>query len=390
MRDYDSNLSRRELLRRLAAAGIVTTVPSSVLTACTKGGQPLAAKELNVWGTATLEVADWAPFEKMSGVRVQFEDNGNDPGPVITRLITNNESQTRHVSGMQGGAERELAAAGAIVPWDETLIPSFASVWEWARGIDYIRKDGDLYGIPTVVNADSMIYRKDRVGKVDSYAAIFDKRFKGRVSMEDAWINSVIFTAIYLKESGKASIKNPGDLTETELREVMRFLSEHARAGQFRKLWQGWTDGVRLITSGEVWVMTGWEPIVYEARRQKVAVEYAVPKEGYEGWSNDLMLHPGAKKSGLLEVAHKFVEWELSGYYGAQLAQARGYVVPIDSTVTYAERHPQVFEPVKIRDTVAGVKSKFFQMKGQVYWQNVRPKNYRLYDEEWTKFRALF
>ena len=32
--------------------------------------------------------------------------------------------------------------------------------------------------------------------------------------------------------------------------------------------WKVWQDGVDLITSEEVWVMTGWEPIVYEARRR--------------------------------------------------------------------------------------------------------------------------
>ena len=33
------------------------------------------------------------------------------------------------------------------------------------------------------------------------------------------------------------------------------------------------------------------------------------------------------------------------------------------------------------------VKDKFFQMKGRVYWQNVRPDNYKLYEEEWSRFR---
>ncbi len=49
--------------------------------------------------------------------------------------------------------------------------------------------------------ADSIIYLEKETGPIDSYHAVFDPKFKGRTSMEDAWINSVIFAAIYLKEN---------------------------------------------------------------------------------------------------------------------------------------------------------------------------------------------
>jgi len=33
--------------------------------------------------------------------------------------------------------------------------------------------------------------------------------------------------------------------------------------------------------------MTGWEPIVYAARKRGIDCYYAVPKEGYEAWGNN-------------------------------------------------------------------------------------------------------
>ena len=92
-----------------------------------------------------------------------------------------------------------------------------------------------------MINADSMIYLPDRVGKVDSYAAVFDPKLKGKTAMEDAWINSVIFTAIYLKENGLVPIENPGNLSEEELGAVMEFLIKHKTDGQFR------TDTLRVL-----------------------------------------------------------------------------------------------------------------------------------------------
>lgn len=383
---YDSNLSRRQLLKSL---GLLAGASAAGSFAGCERGVRQSLTTLNFWGTGTLDIGNqWNQLEREHGIRIEFEDNQNDPGPVLTKLIREGEAGQRHISGLQGGAERELAKAGAIIPWDLTKIPNFNKLWPWARGIGYTEVDSKRYGIPSVINADSMIYLPDHV-KVDSYAAVFDPNLRGRTSMEDAWINSVIFTAIYLKESGQQSIEDPGNLSDTELREVMLFLSEKAREGQFLKLWSGWKDGVELITSKQVWVMTGWEPIVYEARRRGVNAEYAVPKEGYEGWSNDILLHPGAEKQGLVDAAHEFINWELSGFYGCALAMLHGYVVPTDESLSYAELHPESFEPQKIRGIVETVKKKFFQMKGNVYWQNVRPDNYQLYEEEWARFRVL-
>jgi putative spermidine/putrescine transport system substrate-binding protein len=97
------------------------------------------------------------------------------------------------------------------------------------EGHSYLTHDGKVYGIPTVINADSMIVVTDKVGSVDSYGVIFDPKLKGKTAMEDAWINSVTFTAIYLKNSENAKIAEPGNLTADELGLVMEFLIKHKR-----------------------------------------------------------------------------------------------------------------------------------------------------------------
>lgn len=385
----DTDLERRRLLKMLGFGSMgLLAGGSGVLGGCSCGGGR-KVQTIGLWGTGTLDVGDlWSALEP-EYIKVLFEDNGNDPGPIITKLTVGGEASRRHISGLQGGAERELAMKGAIVPWDVSLIRNYEKLWPWAKEIGYTKVNGEVYGIPSVINADSMIYLPDRVGTVDSYAAVFDQQFRGRTSMEDAWINSVIFTAIYLKDSGEINISDPGNLTETELDDVMKFLEDMASRGQFRKLWNGWKDGVDLVVNEEVWVMTGWEPIVYAARSRGVNARYAIPKEGYEGWSNDLLIHPGAHGDGIYEAAHRLVDWELSGRYGCELASLRGYVVPTDSAIEYSELHPESYSPHEVKGIVENVKNKFFAMKGNVYWQNVRPDNYRLYEERWSKFRNM-
>lgn len=345
-----------------------------------------AADEINFWATGTLDIADdgWTVVARDSDVKVNFTDNGNDPGPVVARLAAGNANDIYDVAGLQGGTEKELARRGLIAPWDLSQIPHYASLWQWAKDIPYLTHEGRTYGIPTVINADSMIALRDKVGTVDSYGAVFDPKLKGKTAMEDAWINSVIFTAMYLKNSENARIAEPGNLTADELGLVMEFLIKHKRDGQFRTFWSGWEQGVQLVANQEVWVMTGWEPIVYAARARGVDCYYAVPKEGYEAWGNNAVLLRGAVGRSRAPAAHRLVNSLLSGFYGCKLGLMRGYVVPTDNNVAHAKANPGAFDPARIEELAEHVKKKF---AGKVYWQNTRPDNFQLYETWWQRLR---
>jgi len=383
----NSNASRRQFLRMLGLSAGSVALGSGSLAGCGNSG---GARELKLYGTGTLDIGNpgWEQLKRDLNCSLAFYDNGNDTGPVITQMIIGNAATDYDLGGLQGGAERELADAGKILPWNLEKIPNWASLWDWAQAVSYCKWQGKQYGIPVVVNADSMIYLPKHVGTIDSYAAVFDPKLRGKTSMEDAWINSAIFTAIFLKENAIQRIADPGDLTESELGAVMEFLIAKKRSGQFRTFWNGWENGLNLVLNEEVYVMTGWEPIAYAAQEKGIDARYAVPKEGYEGWSNDLLLHVGAQSRGLVDLAHEFANWEMSGFYGCSLAKKRGYVVPNNSGVEFARAHAAEFNPDQQNTVVENVRNKFRQMKGSVYWQNVRPKQYKLYEQWWSKLRA--
>ncbi len=378
---YDSNVSRRAFLKVLGLAGTGLTLGSSLASCADK------TNTLRFWGTGTLDIGQhWSQLEKDLGIKLMFNENGNDTGPIVASMLNGNAAEDFDIGGIQGGVERELALAKKILPFDLTKIPNWDKTWDWIKNIPHCQVDGKQYGLPLVVNADSVIYLPEKIGgKVESYEVIFDPKFKGRVAMEDAWINSVIFAAIYLKENNLVKIETPGDLSESELGEVMEFLIKKKRDGQFKTMWSGWEQGLRLIKSQEVYAMTGWEPIVYAAKEAGIKAEYAVPREGYEGWSNDLVIHAGAERRGLLEQVHQFANWELAGFYGCELAKSRGYIVPNSNAVEYAKKSGGIYDAVEQQQKLDHVKNKF--SNGKVYWQNTRPKNYKLYEEWWSKLR---
>jgi len=375
-----SQLTRRQLVQ-------TSVLGAGALAVGSLGGlRARALDEINFWATGTLDIGDdgWRSIANDSGVKVDFTDNGNDPGPVVAKLAAGNASDIYDVGGLQGGSEKELARRGLIAPWDLSQIPNYASVWQWAKDIPYLTHNGKAYGIPIVINADSIIAVRDKAGSVDSYGVIFDPKLKGKTAMEDAWINSVIFTAIYLKNSENAKIAEPGNLTADELGLVMEFLIKHKRDRQFRTFWNGWEQGLQLLANQEVWVMTGWEPIVYAARMRGVDCYYAVPREGYEGWANNTILLKSAVVRGRTKAAHQLVNALFSGFYGCKLGLLRGYVVPTDNNVAYATAHASAFDPAGVRELAEHVKQKF---AGKIYWQNTRPDNFQLYETWWQRLR---
>src|SRR6202166_2410895 len=376
-----AQLTRRQLLQDAALGAGALAVGTFSLPRAAR-----AADEINFWASGTLDIGDdgWKVFANESGVKINFTDNGNDPGPVVAKLAAGNANDIFDVGGLQGGTEKELAKRGLIAPWDLAQIPNYSSVWQWAKNIPYLTHEGKIYGIPTVINADSMIALGKRVGSVDSYGVIFDPKLKGKTAMEDAWINSVIFTAIYLKNSENAKISEPGDLTADELGLVMEFLIKHKKDRQFRTFWSGLEQGVQLIANQEVWVMTGWESIAYAARRRGLDCDYAVPKEGYEAWCNNTILLKGAVDRKRSNTAHQLANALLSGFYGCKLGALRGYAVPTDNNVAYATAHARAFDPAAVKELSEHVKAKF---AGKVYWQNTRPANFQLYEEWWHRLR---
>ncbi len=387
--DYASNISRRQFLKLMGYSGLAA---GSMALGGSKVFGATNPVEIRYWASGTQSIEEhYKRLEEDLNIKMLFTDNGNATGPVISKMIAGDAANVYDVLGLQGGAEKELAQAETILPWDMSLIPNWDDdIWEWVRDIPYHSVNGSRYGIPKTINADSMIYNADKIPVVDTYAYVFDPALKGKTSMEDWWTNSVIFTAMYLKENniqGLGEIKNPGDLEVDELEAVMEFLIGKKKEGQFRTFWSGWEQGVSLITREEVWVMMGWEPIVLAAQRAGINAKYAVPFEGYEGWSNDFLLARGVQKKGLFEAAHQFVNWELAGYLGCKVLEMRGYVVPTEKNITYAESHPDEFDPEVVKAGMENVREKFMMKKGATYWQNVRPKNFKLYEEWWEKLR---
>ena len=141
---------------------------------------------------------------------------------------------------------------------------------------------------------------------IDSWEALFNKRYKGHIFMFDDGPSAVeVYTYIHPDEKHKYDEKN---ITTQQFADKVR----DAWIEQKELNLDYWTDEQKLVDAmadGNVWVAYAW-PSAYDALKKKgVKVAYADPKEGRISWVGVYGILKGTKNK---ELALKFLDEKLS------------------------------------------------------------------------------
>jgi spermidine/putrescine-binding protein len=338
---------------------------------------------------------DWSKYTAASGAAVNLVSIGNAPSAILNVLVAGGGTTTYDVINIVGGMQKPLVDNDLIEPIDTAKLPNWGKntyIKEFLKpgspGFNFIGYKEKIYGVPTVLQGDSFAYLPEATGELDSYAALFDPKFRGYVALEDNYTTAGQKTALYLKKSGLAQISNPDDMTASEVKTVIDFLIEKKREGQFRTLWSSFEQAVNLLTSKEVKVLDCWEPMVFAAEAKGVKSVYARPKEGYLLWAMAAYVVKNPKRSPeKTKAAFELLDFMLGPWYGAKITLLRGYMTN-PQAASYAQAHADEFPPAqaqKVAAIDAGVKGKF-ELGGT--WQNRWPTQVETYEGEWARFKA--
>jgi putative spermidine/putrescine transport system substrate-binding protein len=384
-------LSRRQVLLAGTALGAALAGRQWLAPPALAAGRMLTVADVGVGDPG----GDWSRFEEPTGNQVNLVSIGNAPSAVINQLLAGGGLSTFDVINIVGGMQKPLVDNDLILELDPGRLPNWTGntyieqyLAPGTPGFEFIGYENRIYGVPTVLQGDTFAYLPDETGDLDSYAALFDPRFKGFVALEDNYTTAGQKTALFLKASGHAAIEDPADMTPEEIRTVIGFLIEHKRAGQFRVIWSSFEQAVNLITSKEVHVIDCWEPMVFAARREGHNVVYADPKEGHLLWAMAAYVVNNPERSEEdLQATYDLLNFMLGPWYGAKITLLRGYMTN-PTAPEYAKAHPEEFsaeETAQVADITDNVRRKF--EKGGT-WQNRWPTHVEVYEEEWQRFKS--
>ena len=338
---------------------------------------------------------DWSQFEQPTGNQVNLVSIGNAPSAVLNQLIAGGGQSTFDIINIVGGMQKPLVENDLILELDTGRLPNWQGTPTSSSTSRRARRASSssatrskIYGVPTVLQGDSFAYLPEKTGELNSYAALFDPKFKGFVALEDNYTTAGQKTALYLKHSGQADIDDPADMTPEEVKTVIDFMIEQKKAGQFRVIWSSFEQAVNLITSKEVHVIDCWEPMVFVASDQGHDAVYAAPKEGYLLWAmarvrgqQSRAQRGGARGHLRPSRLHARALVRRQDHAPARLHdQSRGARLRQG-----ASRRVQRRGGGAVAEITAGVQRKFEQ--GGT-WQNRWPTHVDVYEEEWQRFKS--
>jgi putative spermidine/putrescine transport system substrate-binding protein len=285
-------------------------VSSSTADTITKVGKGEGQVNLIAWEGYTYK--QWAnPFVKKTGCKVKAKFGGSSD-EMVTLMRT---GQYDAVSA-SGDASLRLILGGDVKGIDPKLVPDFKNFIPALKSPSHNTVKGVHYGISLQWGPNTLLYNTKKVKPAPkSWSALYDKKYKGRVTVPDNPIQ-IADAALYLSKSKPGlGIKDPYELTEPQFNAAVDLLKKQKPL--IRKYWATAGDEIDLFKNGTAWVGASWPYQTNTLQASKAPVKDLIPKEGATGWADTWMISSKAKHPN---CAVKWIQWVSTPMVQAQQA----------------------------------------------------------------------
>ncbi len=274
VKEYGVDPARRRVLRGLAALGAAGLSFVDFAEALAQASSAEVA-QLTILSQAglvptILETVALPQFrETYPNVSVKFEVAAN--AVAYPKMLAQRANPV-----ISGAMVNDIFAQRGImdnmwIKFDPALVPNAANV-----PAAMMTPGG--FGIPFHLTPFGIMYNPDKVAAPTSWTDLFNPRYKGRVSMWDAYYDAYIMAAV---ATGKAP-------------DVIEGIKAWAPYKQNIGAWTSSVPGEQdMVHRGEVWMATHWGAWVEQARAQGKRVAFAIPKEGAVQWTGHMQVCAG-------------------------------------------------------------------------------------------------
>ncbi len=299
-------MSRRELLRTAAAAGVgVAMLPVFA--------RPASAGEATYFTWSGYEIPEMFPgYIQKHGVPPDTALFG-DAEEAFQKLRAGYVVDLAHPCSADPPRWRD---AGLIQPIDTSRLSNWGGVFPVLKTLEGTRMDGKQWFVPWDWGQTSITYRTDLVdlqGEEESWALLWDERYAGRLSMldaaEDAWWCTAIYAGIDTDNVTDAGLAKVKDLLVKQ-RPLLRFYSSDN------------TSISQALASGELVAAMTWNETAVNLKAEGVPVKFANPKEGALTWVCGLVLHSKAPEP---DKAYELIDAMIDPDAGEYLIGEYGY-----------------------------------------------------------------
>jgi putative spermidine/putrescine transport system substrate-binding protein len=265
------------------------------------------------------------PFEKQTGCDVQSKYAGSSD-EMVTLMRQGGGGQYDMVSA-SGDASLRLIRGKDVQPVNPQLVPDFKNFIPQLKSPPHNTVDGLHYGISLQWGPNTLLYNTKKVKPAPtSWAAIYDAKYKGQITVPDNPIQ-IADAALYLsKTKPELGITDPYELTEKQLDAAVTLLKKQKPL--IKKYWGLASDEIDLFKNGDAIIGASWPYQTNTLQADKVPVKDLIPKEGATGWADTWMLsakakHPNCAYLWLKWISTPKVQAQQAVYFGETPANTK-------------------------------------------------------------------
>ena len=243
------------------------------------------------------------PFEKNTGCKIHAKYAGSSD-EMVTLMRSGGGNQYDMVSA-SGDASLRLIYGKDVQPVDPSKIPDFKNFGQAFKSPPNNTVGGKHYGISLQWGPNTLLYNTKQVKPAPtSWAAIYDPKYKGKVTIPDNPIQ-IADAALYLmKTRPDLGITDPYELNKTQFNAATGLLKKQKPL--IKKYWALASDEIDLFKNGDAVIGASWPYQTNTLKEAKAPVADLVPKEGATGWLDTWMV---SSKTKNLDCAYKWLAW---------------------------------------------------------------------------------
>jgi spermidine/putrescine transport system substrate-binding protein len=342
--------SRREFVRRLGAMGAFASA-GAFLAAC--GGvdgsddnqsSEQASKPANTPKTKidTLVVSNWPLYidketpkewEQKTGGTLKYTEDINENEEFFAKVrqeLESGRSIGRDIVVLTDYMAGRWIDQGYVRKLDKRNIPNAGNLVETLQSPPFDRNRD--FTMPWQSGMTAIGYDPGKTGgKLNSVNALFDPKFKGRVSLLNEWRDT---TGLVMLGMGV----DPAKCTKADVEKALEKIDKANQDGQIRRFTGN--DYAKDLTSGNLWLCVAWSGDIVQLQADNPRLEFLIPDEGAMLWSDNMMVpakaeHPYAAETWINHYYDPKVAAQLAVYvnYFSPVQGAREEALKIDRDV---------------------------------------------------------
>jgi spermidine/putrescine transport system substrate-binding protein len=334
------SFTRVELLRRGAAAGVVLSIPTSLLAACggdddeaagtTEGGRKQLAKTLrfsnwqlyNDVDEKTKKRPTLEQFEQQTGTNVRYVEDINDNATYfgkIQRPLSQGQSIDRDIIVLTDNSRFPglLIDKGWAEKLDKSAIPNFDNLQDalrspsfdpnreysmpWQSGMTGIATNTKLTGGKPVTTVDQLLE---------------EPKLKGKVTLLTEMADTMSLVML-------ANGDDPTKVDDNSFQKALDRIQKAVDSGQIRQFTGN--DYTGPLSKGDLAAAASWSGDVVQLSADNKNLVWNLPDSGGDIWTDNMLI----PKGGDVFTASTFMNFVYDPKIAAQIAAYVNYVTPV-------------------------------------------------------------